>query len=193
MLRKLVVPVLAAVTLTLVAPLTAQAAVLNIVDERGDVHRLSADGTQFVRAAGEERADILRTRLQHTDRALVVRTKLLRLAREGREVGMAMRIRTNAGTYRVVELNAGRRIGWSGRTSLSNRRGAAVECRTTHSINYTTDVMAMRVPSACLGNPRWVQTTLVTVFFGGRKFLADNPHNATMRINRTWTSRIRRG
>jgi glutamine amidotransferase-like uncharacterized protein len=193
MLRKLVVPILAALTLTVSASVTAQAATLDIVDARGDVHRIDNNTGTFVVADGEQRADILRTRVQHTDRALVVRTRLLRLDREGREVGMAMRIRTNDGTYRVAELTAGRRIGWRGETTLSNRRGSTVPCRTRHSIDYANDVMAFRIPSSCLGNPRWVQTTLVTVFFGGRQLLADNPHNSTMRINRVWTGRIRRG
>jgi hypothetical protein len=67
-----------------------------------------------------------------------------------------------------------------------------VECRTSHAINYATDVMAVRIPSSCLNNPRWVQATLVSLFIGGRQFLADNPHNNRMRIN-VWTERIRRG
>ena len=192
MLRKLVVPILAAVTLTLVAPLTAQAAVLNIVDARGDVHRGTNSGP-LVLDQDEKRADILSTRIQHTERALVVRTKLLRLAREGTRVETAMRIRTNDGTYREVLLMAGRRIGWSGMVGMQNRRGATVQCRTGHSINYATDVMAVRIPSSCLGSPRWVKMTVISAFRGGRKFLADNPHNETMRINGVWTSRIRRG
>lgn len=191
MLRRLLVPILAAVTLTLGAPITAQAATLNLVDGRGDVHRLADDGS-FVVAEGERRADILRTRLQHTNRAVVVRTKLLRLGREGTDLAMAMRIRTNDGTYREVQLEAGRRIGWRGQVSMNRRRGATVECGTAHNINYATDVMAVRIPRSCLNNPRWVQMTLVSVFVGGRQVLADNPHNNRMRLN-IWTSRIRRG
>jgi hypothetical protein len=191
MLRRLFVPILAAVTLTLVAPMTAQADTLNLADERGDVHRIGDDGS-FVRAEGERRADILRTRIQHTDRALVVRTSLLRLRREGANLVMAMRIRTNEGTYREVQLEAGRRIGWGGEVSMNNRRGAVVACRAGHNINYTSDVMALRIPSSCLNSPRWVQMTLVSLFVGGRQFLADNPHNHRMRIN-VWTPRIRRG
>ena len=143
-------------------------------------------------AEGERRADILRTRIQHTDRALVVRTKLLRLRREGANLAMAMRMRTNDGIYREVQLEAGRRIGWRGQVSMQNRRGANVQCRTGRNINYATDVMALRIPRSCLSNPRWVQMTLVSVFVGGRQFLADNPHNNAMRIN-GWTARIRRG
>lgn len=189
MLRILVVPILAAITLTLVAPMTAQAATLKLVDERGDVHREAGGG--YTLAEGERRADILHTRIQHTDRALVVRTKLLRLRREGAELGMAMRIRTNDGTYREVQLQASRRSGWRGHVSM-NKRDMAVDCRTAHNINYATDVMAVRIPRACLNNPRWVQVTLVSLFQGGRQFLVDNPHNNRMRIN-VWTDRIRRG
>lgn len=192
MFRKFVVPVLAAVAIIFGASVSAQAAVVDIIDARGDVHRLDVDGDQFVLTEGEQRADILRTRIQHAGRALVVSTKLARLAREGREVGMTMRVRTNEGIYRVVDLTASRRIGWGGRAMMASRR-AMVECRVGHNINYATDAMKVRIPRSCLGNPRWVQATLVTVFFGGRKLLADNPHNNTMRINRVWTERIRRG
>jgi hypothetical protein len=192
MFRKLVVPILALLTLSIGVPVAAQGAVLDIVDERGDVQRMSSDGT-FVAAEGEQRADILRTRINHADHALVVRTKLARLAREGREVGMRMRIRTNDGTYRLVGIGASRRIGWGGRAFMANRHGADVQCRMGHHIDYATDVMKMRIPSSCLGNPRWVQATLLTVFFGGRTLLADNPHNNTMKFKGVWTERIRRG
>jgi hypothetical protein len=191
MLRRLFVPILAAVTLSLVAPMTAQADTLNLADERGDVHTFAEDGT-FVVVEGERRADILRTHLEHTDRAFVVRTKLLRLRREGRDLAMAMRMRTNDGTYRELQLEAGRRLGWRGQVSMQRRRGTAVECRTTHSINYVADVMAVRIPRSCLSNPRWIQMTTVSIFVGGRRFLVDNPHNHRMRIN-VWTPRIRRG
>jgi hypothetical protein len=191
MLRKYFVPILALLTLTIGVPVAAQGAVVNIVDARGDVRRMDANG-HWVKADGEQRADILRTRIQHTDHALLVRTKLDRLAREGRRVAMAMRIRTNDGTGRIVQLEAGRRIGWRGQTMIDNRRGSAVQCRTSHAIDYANDVMMVRIPSSCLGNPRWVQATLVTVFLGGRTFLADNPHNTTMRIGGVWTRRIGR-
>jgi hypothetical protein len=191
MLRRFVVPLVAATTLSLGATMTAQAATLDLVDERGDVHTFAEDGS-FVLVEGEERADILRTHLEHTDRAFVVRTKLLRLAREGRDLAMSMRIRTNDGTYRELQLEANRRLGWRGQVSMNNRRGAAVECRAAHNINYATDVMAVRIPRSCLNNPRWVQMTMVSIVIGRRRLLVDNPHNDRMRIN-VWTSRIRRG
>ena len=191
MLRKLFVLILALLTLAIGVPVAAQGAVVTIVDARGDVWREAADGT-LVKADGEHRVDILRTRIQHTDRALVVRTKVDRLAREGRQLGLAMRVRTNDGTRRLVQLDASRRIGWRGQTVIGGRAGA-VECRTSHTIDYANDVMMVRIPRSCLGNPRWVQATLVTVFLGGRTFLADNPHTTTMRLKGLWTDRILRG
>lgn len=190
MLRRLVVPVLVVLSLIVGTPLAAQAATLNLVDARGDVHRMTDDGG-FERAVGERRADILRTRITHTDRAVLVRTKLRQLRRE-RNIVMAMRMRTNDGTYREVALEASRRIGWRGQVSMNRRRGATVECATSHQINYATDVLAVRIPRSCLNDPRWVQATLVSFLFGGRQFLGDNPHNERMRLN-VWTARIRRG
>jgi len=191
MLRRLVASQSAAVALTLAAPAVAQAGTFTLADARGDAHRVGSDGN-FVLAEGERRADILRTRIQHTDRAVVVLTKLLRLRREGGRVGVVMRLRTNDGTYREAQLQASQRIGRRGEVSLLTRRGALVDCATTHNVNYATDVMTVRIPRSCLNDPRWVQITLLSLFDNGRQFLADNPHNERMRLN-VWTPRIRRG
>jgi hypothetical protein len=190
LLRRLLLPVIAGIVLALGVPAAAEAATLNLVDERGDVHRMTDDGT-FTAAVGEVRADILRTTIQHTDRALVVRTKLRQLRREA-NIGMARRVRTNDGTYRELSLDANRRLGWRGQVTLMRRGGATVDCATTHQINYATAVMSVRIPRSCLNDPRWVQTTVVSLFVGGRQFLIDNPHNDRAGI-RVWTARIRRG
>ena len=193
MLRRLLVPVLAASALTLGAPLTAHAATLNLDDARGDVHRLvdGPTGEEFERAVGERRADILRTTIRHTRGALVVRTKLLELRREG-NIAMAMRLRTNDGTYREGGVQASRRIGWRGQSSLMGRRARAVECATEHNLDYAKDVITLRIPRSCMSDPRWVQATVVSLSFSRRQFLVDNPHNERVGF-RVWSSRIRRG
>jgi hypothetical protein len=190
MLRRLLVPAAAALALTVGAPLTAHAATLNLDDARGDVYRLSNTG-EFERAVGERRADILRTTVRHTQRALVVRTKLLELRREG-TIAMGMRLRTNEGTYREAAVEASRRIGWRGQSSVMARRGRAVECSTEHKLNYAADVITLRIPRSCMNEPRWVQTTVISMSLSRRQFLVDNPHNERPGF-RVWSSRIRRG
>lgn len=188
MLRRRLVPLVAVTVLALGMPAAAQAATLNLVDERGDVHRINADDT--VQAVPREaRADILRTTIQHTDRALIVSTKLRQLPHEA-AVGMLMRVRTNDGTYREFSLEANRRIGWRGQTIMTRRDGVAAQCATSHRMNYTSDVMTLRIPRSCLNDPRWIQTSVMSVF-AGRQLLVDNPH--TQRPNVPWSPRIRRG
>lgn len=191
MIRRLLAPLLAALLLALVAPVAAHAAVLELTDARGDVHRMDDQG-EFVLAEGEARGDVLRARVNHASRALVVRIDLARLRREGRGLGVAMRIRTNESVYRVVGIEASRRIGWGGRLTLTDRRHDAVRCNTRHEIDYAADVISFRVPRSCLSKPRWVQATLFNYAFVDQNFLLDNPHNDEARVG-VWTSRIRRG
>ena len=191
MLRKLVVLTVASACLVVGAPLTAQAATLNLVDARGDVYRQTDAG--YRAAPAQRRIDITRTRIRHTNRALVVRTSLVELRREGRVVGMAMRMRTSKGLYREMSLDAGPAVGsWRGQVTLTRRNGSVAPCRTAHRVDYAANRMVVRIPRACLGNPRGIQTTVVSLFLGGGRFLIDNPHNDKARIN-VWTRYIRRG
>jgi hypothetical protein len=189
MLRRRLVPLAAGIALALGTPAVAQAATVNLVDERGDVHRLNADDT--VQAVpSEARADILRTTIQHTNQSVVVRTRL-RDVRRAATVGMAMRLRTSDGTYREVSLEASRRIGWRGQAILTRRGGQVVDCAVAHEISYGTAVMSVRVPRSCLNDPRWIQATVISLV-AGRQILIDNPHNHRAGFN-VWTPRIRRG
>jgi hypothetical protein len=191
MLRRLVVLTVASACLAVGVPLTAHAATLNLVDARGDVYRETNAG--YRPAPAQRRIDITRTRIRHTDRALVVRTSVLELRREGRAVGMAMRMRTSKGLYREMDLTAGPIAGsWRGQVTLTRRNGSVAPCRTAHRVDYAADRMVVRIPRSCLGNPRGVQTTVVSVFLGGGRFFIDNPHNDRARIN-VWTRYIRRG
>jgi hypothetical protein len=191
MLRRLVVLTVASTCLAVGVPLTAHAATLNLVDARGDVYRETNAG--YRPAPAQRRIDITRTRIRHTDRALVVRTSVLELRREGRAVGMAMRMRTSKGLYREMDLTAGPIAGsWRGQVTLTRRNGSVAPCRTAHRVDYAADRMVVRIPRSCLGNPRGVQATVVSVFLGGGRFFIDNPHNDKARIN-VWTRYIRRG
>jgi hypothetical protein len=182
----------AAVALTLGAPATAQAAVLNLVDDRGDVYKAVGDARPE-HAVGERRTDIVRTHIRHTARAFVVRTKLVDLRRErGDGEGLVMRMRTNDGLYRVVGVVASRSIGWRGFFDMTRRDGTSVECAASHEFNYERDYISVRIPSSCLSDPRWVQSTVVSFLEQGRTSLSDTPHNNTARFN-VWTPRVRRG
>lgn len=103
-----------------------------------------------------------------------------------------MRMRTNDGTYRLLSLDASRRGGWSGQTTLMARDGQSVDCQTEHHIDYAADVITVQIPASCLNAPRWIQATVVSYFSGRRNLLVDNPHNNKGRAN-VWSTRIRRG
>jgi hypothetical protein len=189
MFRRLVVCTLATVA-TLAMPVAAQGATLNLVDARGDVYRDVAKGAPKP-APGERSADIVRTKIVHAQRAVVVRTQLVRLNREGTALGMSMRVRTNEGLYREVDVFA-LRPRWRGGVDVMKRNGSSAECTTAHRFNYARDYIAVRIPRSCLGDPRWVQATVMSFSAARQRFLLDNPHNDTARLN-VWSSRIRRG
>lgn len=190
MLGRFVVSALAALMLCVAAP-AAHAATVSLIDPRGDVHRPSAEG--YERVEGERRTDIVRTTIRHKKHAVVARIKLLDLRREPGLMVMAMRMRTNDGTYREAGVEASRRIGWRGRSDVEARNGRAVDCAALqHEIDYRTDVIALRVPRSCLNRPRWVQATVIQFWLGSRQMLIDNPHNSRGGFN-VWTRRLHRG
>lgn len=180
--------------LTLAGPAASHAASLSFVDGPGDVWTLEDQPQQ---APDREQGDILRMSFTHGQRHVVVRSTFAELNREGRQVLVFAQLRTNTGQVRGLSLAASPRQAtnrWRGKTALETRRGRLVDCRMSHRIDYATNVAVVRVPRACLGNPRTVQAKLAVATFTARQFFADNPinHGPTNNLPR-YTSAVRHG
>jgi hypothetical protein len=175
MLVRLAGVVACALALAVVSPATAQAASRTFVDGPGDVW--TGDEAQASQVPDRDQGDILRTAFTHGQHRVVVRTAFSELNREGR-ILVFTRLRTNSGDVVELTLTAARHH-WRGRTSLSTPRGVPVECpgRVSHSIDYAANVAVVRVPRACLGNPRTVQARFGVATWTGRRAFVDNPVN----------------
>lgn len=168
-----------------------------MVDPRGDVRKV-VDGTGSpVAAPHQSHGDIRRTAFRHTDHALWLRMRLTDLNRTGDLFNTYVRLRTNTGLYRGVSVMAGSRrfFGeerWAGGTLMERLDGRPVNsCTMDHEIDYTNNVLALRIPRTCLGQPRWIRANARFTSFRYRgtsptsfiDFAGDSPT--------TWTRRLR--
>ena len=172
MLARLASVAACALTLTVAAATTAQAASRSFVDGPGDVW---VGNTQV---PDRDQGDILRTALSHAQHGVIVRTAFAELNREG-HILVFTRLRTNTGDVFDLQLTATpnhRR----GQTLLTTPRRDNVACRTpiSHTIDYAANVAVVRVPRTCLGNPRTLQAKFgVATWNTARRVFTDNPIN----------------
>jgi hypothetical protein len=124
-------------------------------------------------------ADVRRAVVAHRANALVVRMRFANLRRVGEQYYPVF-ITMPDGWYNVAFVI----------TRPGHRRGthhlAQARCRDfTHKVDYANDVVILRIPRKCLGNPEWVRVSMDNyVTFGGSWFEGDwdeiyfdNPHS----------------
>ena len=195
MLRRLATLSACAVVLALLSPSPAHAGSRTLVDGRGDVWALdSPEFGQNTQVPDRQQGDIIRTVFAHHDRKVVVRTTFVQLDRVGQMWVMPIKLRTSTGMVRRISLIAGpdQFTNWW-RGSLTRANGAPMECA-NHRIDYVANVVQVRIPRTCLGDPRWVQGSLATATFTPAALFADNPvhEGPTVRFP-GFTTRIFRG
>lgn len=197
MLRTLAAAVALAVVLPASAPVSAQAQGLNsltIIDERGDMVRYPNAEPPPVPAPHQRRNDIRRTIIRHDRTAITIRTKFSELSRQPAFYLLAARLRTSAGMRRGLDLFVDE-SDWQGDADLRRPDGRRVKCAIPHHIDYTRNVIRLRVPRSCLSDPRWVQAKVFTLgVFGQRasKMVGDSAHGPERPAKRTWTPRLHR-
>ena len=155
---------LAAVAAALALPLVAVSAAaeeVTVRDARGDMIRVQEGGSDPQPAPGATVGDVVRTTFQHTDRHVVVRTKLVALKRTGRRFTVWVDVQNGARRTWFVGVEATRRDR-DGHTILITSRGDDVRCAVQHRINYADDVVRVSVPRRCLGLPRVMRFRLLT-------------------------------
>lgn len=162
-------------------------------DGPGDVWRSRYHwGDQLTRTRNPA-ADVMRARAGHGTHNVVIRMRFLNLRRIGAQeyrVSVSTPI-LDLGDEPVFTLN----------TQPGERRGtlnSSPSCGDAHHrINYDLEVITLRVPRHCLGDPRWVRVNMdnqlwwyddygeVTVSY------TDNPHNHRS-ASRAYTPRLYR-
>lgn len=112
---------------------------------------------------------------------------LRRSARQRFEVGL----RTDTGAW-YAEVAASKNR-WAGTPFLWEQGGDAVSCPgMSHGIDYSDEVVTLRIPRRCVGHPAWARF-VVGNFHETRTTVAqDNPHNSDALPHRL-TRRLDRG
>ncbi len=145
--------------------------------------------------------DITRFAVRHTARKVILRTTFRELTRtEGFGVSIGM-IRTNERLNRVVSVFFDNEFAPNGEVDLSRPNGDSVRCRVGKSIDFTSNVIEVRIPRTCLSSPRWVKVGVGQLTMsitgdeanGSAAFAADDALSSTVRDELTWSPRVRRG
>lgn len=155
---------------------------LAVRDGRGDVWRISPTGSRP--AARMQNGDVSRTLFRHGADNVIVLSWYVGLARVGRYAQFTVRIQTDAGTYREVQVETSR-SNRAGTARVFARNGNRVACRVGHAISYRRDTVRMAVPRTCLRDPAHVRATAAS-YWAQRQVFTDNPHNREAEVA-VWT------
>jgi hypothetical protein len=147
--------------------------------------------------------DITRVAIRHTNRRVIIRTNYRELTRgEGFRV-LVGQIRTNEHVARDVTLFYDRDFAPKGEVVLSRHNGDEVHCSLGKTLDFTANVIEVRIPRGCLSRPRWVRVGVghVSMKFtgsetGGQTVVAIDDAlrtGTTLDSDLTWTPRIRKG
>lgn len=108
--------------------------------------------------------DVIASSVQHRARKVVLRTRYRELTKgEDFQVQIGD-IRTNENIRRYVNVfhDAEDGSSWAG---IFSPRNGEVSCSLGKTIDFTANVIEVRIPRACLSQPRWVQVGLGHVRF----------------------------
>jgi hypothetical protein len=166
MIRKLTALVALGLVLVAATPAAGQAEGLHryaVIDPRGDVRKTAGGDGSLVAAPNRKHGDIRSTTFRHGAGGIWMRMRFTELGRIADLFNASVRLRTDTDVYRGVAVMAGSRrffgeSRWRGGALVERRDGRPVDsCAATHRINYDTNVIVLRVPRTCLGDPRWVR------------------------------------
>lgn len=161
-------------------------------DARGDLWQSRFVG-EVAPAPGRNVGDLRRAVFSHRDHNVVVRQRFAELRRVGDYWLHTVRVESRSGRYRLVQVSAARHA-WRGTATVFDRRGETVPCRVRHRIDYDRDLVVIKVPRACLDNPRAVRATASSYWASRSRqlFVTDNPHNDRAAAQ-TWTRWLHAG
>lgn len=173
----------------------ASAQGLRIRDAQHDMWAGAASDQPSQLHAAPHRAtgDALSVRLRHGPQNVVVTERFARLDRSGQGDLYGFRLRTDGRVWRDVQVEAYRRSSWAGTLSMFRRNGRSVTCDgLTARIDYGNDLLRLKVPRHCLGDPQWVQLSAVDAHITLHDtWVVDNPHNDEASY-RGWSPRVAR-
>jgi hypothetical protein len=203
--RSFLLPVWFAAVLTLplaglsvpVTAATEEGRVSRVVlgDPTGDVWAIGEGEDEHWESAGEvPTADVVGAVVRHGRRNVMIRMTFADLRRVEPQYYFATIFSRRQ--YGAVFVSAAPPR-WKGRHELVDGRFHNVSCpKLSHSIDYDTEQVTVRVPRGCIGRPEWVRVGMANYMFRGEteddfQELTDNPHSTdpegrhTRRLYRT--------
>ena len=166
-------------------------------DPAGDVVTIVDDDLeQMTPAPDYAGADVVRTVVAHGDHRLGIEVHYRGLGRDPIHFTF-VRVRTPKGTYDLLVER------WGGTPVTSLTRGEdEVDCRALKGkADLRTDTVAVTLPTACLGSPRWVQVGVGAISVDADQLdqevaagYVDDAHRAgEVRDDLAWGPKVRRG
>jgi hypothetical protein len=149
-------------TAVLVAPPAAHAERLTIEDAVADAQTIRSDFDEevFTPAPEHPAADITRTVVMHGARRLQVRVRFRDLERTFPSAAY-VKVRTPAWRF---DIQTSRNAPGADIQLTRRQREDVVECRGLRStVDGAKGQLTISVPSACLGNPAWVQVGVLSI------------------------------
>ena len=160
-------------------------------DGTGDVWTVSGDSEVFTKASFPT-TDVTRAVVKHGRYAVRIRMRFADLRRVGYQAYDATVFTPRRGDY-LATVGSGPGV----RQGTHQWQAGEATCRGfTHTMNYDTNLVTMRIPRPCLGRPRWVKVILENFTSVGddeasATFYTDNPHNH-QEFPSTYTRRLYR-
>ena len=149
--------------------------------------------SQLTAAPHRSTGDAVDVRLRNGARNVVVTEDFARLDRSGQGDLYGFTLRTDARVWRSIQVEAYRRTGWAGSLAMVRRNGRAVTCDGLAArIDYGNDLVRLRIPRRCLGDPQWVRLSAMDAHITlNDSWVVDNPFNAQASFT-GWSPRVAR-
>lgn len=146
--------------------------------------------------------DITRTAIRHTARKVIIRTSYRELTRTNGFAVFVGSLRTNERVHRDVSIFFEPEFAPNGEVDVSRPNGDSVRCRVGKTVDFTANVIEVRIPRGCLSRPRWVQVSSGHIAVattgdennGGSTLAIDDAFtsNEARLFEMNWSPRVRR-
>lgn len=155
--RRLLVGMALVATAPFLSPPPAGAQEVTVEDPTGDVWLFEESSEEPVPAPTVTDGDIVRTRFEYRVHKVVITSRYVELTPGGRS-GVYGLLKTDGGQFFETLLRVGPRNP-DGVVRVFDNNRPSRDCRTSHHINYDTNLMSMSVSRGCLRYPTWVRAT----------------------------------
>lgn len=166
-------------------------------DQAGDVWlEEGIEGEEQLSEAGSVvNTDIIRTGVRHTDRSVNVTTKFVKLKKKvSEEIELRIYLRTNLSHVYGVLVHVNTWDDYSYYELFRFGEAGFIRCDLSGSTQFDTEVLKVRVPRSCIGNPKWVRyQSRATSYVEDVGMYSDSAMGLGSGEPKAWSKRLYRG